>query len=187
MFKNLLKMKKCQLLLSIVSLFILSSCGSISTLFMKERPVHLMGAPSDLQVKVNGESKNISSEYFGQSLDGYSTRFDGSSVRHTTDYYTAAVKLPFKNGPVTMELYSPSKKQSATVELTPKRWSIIFWGNMFSFPLSGHILDGITDNNKILKPNYIDVEYALQGKPVSEWRGKAKLKSKEKKAIRKGK
>lgn len=166
---------------------ILLGCGSISTLFMKERPVHLMSAPRDLKVKVNGEAKNITSEYFGQSLDGFSTRWDGANVRHTTDYYTSAVKLPFKNGPATMELHSASMQKSATVELKPKRWSIIFWGNMLSFPISGHLVDGFTNNNKIMKPNFIDVEYALAGKPVSEWRGKSKLKRMEKKQIRKKK
>src|SRR5690606_24213435 len=118
------KLKKSLLLY--LCICILTGCGSISTLFMKERPVHLMSAPRDLQIKVNGETKKITSEYFAQSLDGYSTRLDGSSVRHTTDYYTSAVKLPFKNGPATMELHSPSIQKSATVELAPKRWPIIF-------------------------------------------------------------
>lgn len=154
--------------------FILLGCGSIASVFQKERTVHLMQSPQNLEVKVNGESKRITSEAF--AVNSFMSDY-------TTTYYTAGVKLPYKKA-ATMELTSGDKK--AVIDLTPKRWSVIFWGNMFSFPITGHIFDGITDNNKVLKPNFIDVEYALEGKPVSEWRGKSKLKSMEKKGIRKG-
>jgi hypothetical protein len=48
----------------------------------------------------------------------------------------------------------------------------IFFGNMFSFPVVGHIIDAVSKNGKTLKPRYIDVELSPEGKPVADWRGK---------------
>jgi hypothetical protein len=161
-------MKKIiNLTIVVVAAATISSCGSISSLVSKKRTVHLMQAPSDLEVIVNGEKQNVTSEVF-------------ASYENTT-WYTSAVKLPFKK-PVTMELRSGSK--NATFELKPKGSRAIFWGNVFSFPVIGHIFDAVTKNSKRLYPYYIDVEYALQGKPIAEWRGKGKLKRMEKRGAR---
>ncbi len=150
----------------------MSSCGSISGLITKQkRPVFLMMAPSDLTVDVDGERQEITSEVFATQTIGNTTY----------TYYTSAVKLPYKKA-VSMTIRSGGK--SATFELQPKTFGAVWVGNIFSFPVVGHIVDMATKNSKVLKPRYIDVERALDGKPIKEWRGKGKLKRMQKRAIR---
>lgn len=154
----------------------MTSCGSIAGLISKgKRPIHLMQAPKDLEVYVDGQKVEITSELFASTAIGNTT----------VDYYTAGVKLPYKKK-VTVELKQPSTGKSATFELKPKGSRAIFWGNLFIFPVVGHIFDAVTKNSKRLYPYYIDVESALDGKPFKEWRNKGKLKRNEKKQIRKG-
>ncbi len=158
----------------ILSALFFSSCGTIGSALSKhKRPVFLMMAPSDLVVKVDGVTQDIESDIFATYAVGNTT----------VSYYTSSVRLPFKNK-VSVEISSGGK--SATFELKPKMFGAVFVGNMFSFPIVGHIVDAVTKNGKTLKPRYIDVERALEGKPVKDWRGKKKLKRIQKRAIRKG-
>lgn len=161
--------KNLNILLLIAVVTGLSSCGSVISLFEKGqgRPVRLMQAPGDLEVYVAGEKKVVTSEVFA-SYDNI-TR------------YTAGVKLPYKKD-LTIELRSQGK--SVMVDMKAKGARPYFWLNLFFCPIVGHIIDKSTKNNKMLFPNYVDVEYALQGKPQKEWRGKGKLKRMEKRQIR---
>lgn len=163
------------------SVALLSSCGTITnSISGGKRPVWLMQAPSDIQVKVNGEDVDVKKEYLA------SNQSSGGAVSVTTNYFTKGVRIPFKKNAV-MELYSPSQNKSAKFTLKSKGSGLIFWGNLFFFPVVGHVIDATTKNNHLLKPRYIDVEYALDGKDVKDWRGKNKLMRKEKRSIRKGK
>ena len=158
----------------ILTALLFSSCGTIGGLVTKnKRPVFLMMAPNDLVVKVDGVTQDIESDVFATYALGNTT----------ITYYTSSVRLPYKEK-VSVEISSGGK--SATFELKPKMFGAVFVGNMFSFPIVGHIVDAVTKNSKTLKPRYVDVERALEGKPVKDWRGKKKLKRIQKKAIRKG-
>lgn len=169
-----MKKNKLFTLVLLASVALFSSCGSISGLLTKhKRPVYLMMSPGDLVVKIDGVKQEIESDIFATySLNGL-----------TINYYTSSIRLPYKDK-VKMEISSQGK--SAIFELKPKNSGAIFWGNFISFPIVGHIVDGVTKNNKTLKPRYIDVESALAGKPSKDWRGKGKLKRLEKKSIKKG-
>lgn len=147
---------------------LLSSCGTISGLVTKgKRPVFLMMAPSDIRVEVNGERQDITKDAFASSE--YAT------------YYVSSVRLPYKED-LTMVISSGGR--SASIDLKSKTFGAVFVGNFFSFPLVGHILDGVTKNSKTLKPRYIDCERALEGKPISEWRSQGKLKRMGKRSAR---
>ena len=163
------------LALTTVTLMI-SSCGTVMSSFSSKRPVMLMQAPNDIKVKVNGEVVDVTKEYLS------SNESSGSGVKISTNYFTRGVRLPYKQD-VQMELSSVSQNKTAQFTLKSKGSSLFFWGNLFLLPIVGHIIDGTTKNNRLLSPRYIDVEYALQGKPISEWRGKNKLTRKEKKSI----
>lgn len=153
----------------------LSSCGTIAgAITGGKRPSFLVNAPKDVQVKLNGETLDISSELFASSSFGNVTR----------DYYAAAVKMPYKK-PVTIDLSSASLGKSATLDLKPKSSGAIFWGNIFLMPIAGHIIDAVTHNNKMLQPKYIDVEKALNNVPVKDWPSQGKLKHLSKKAAKK--
>lgn len=168
-------MKKSNLLravLLIATALFFNSCGTISGLVTKnKRPVFLMMAPKDMVVKVDGVTQDVTSDVFATYVVGNTTY----------TYYTSSVRLPYKET-VTMELISGGK--TASFELKPKMFGAVFWGNIFSFPVVGHIVDMATKNSKTLKPRYIEVQRALEGKPVNEWRGKKKLKRLQKREIR---
>ncbi|HEX6914325.1 MAG TPA: hypothetical protein VF145_03745 [Chitinophagaceae bacterium] len=156
-----------------------TSCGTLSSsLTGGKRPVFMMDAPADLQVKVNGETVELKKQYFA------SNESSGSGVKVTTNYFTSAARITHKK-PVEIELYSASLNKTAKFTLRPKSSGLFFWGNLFTFPVGGHIIDAATKGNKLMKPRYIDVSAALDGKPISEWRGKNALTKKEKKKIRK--
>ena len=159
-------------ILSISSLVLLSSCGTIGGLLSKgERPVFLIEAPQDMTVNFEGQSKDISSEAFA------STGFNNTTIT----YYTSAVNLPYKHKG-TLKLSSSTG--SSSIELKPKGQRAIWWGNFILFPIWGHIIDATTKNNKTLFPRYIDVPAALAGKPVKEWRSAGQLKRLSKKQAR---
>jgi hypothetical protein len=158
----------------ILSALFFSSCGSIGGALSKhKRPVFLMMAPQDLVVKVDGVQQDIESDIFATYAVGNTT----------IDYYTSSVRLPYKKN-VSVEISSEGK--TATFELKPKMFGAVFVGNLILFPIVGHIIDAVTKNGKTLKPRYIDVERALEGKAVTDWRGKKKLKRIQKRSIRKG-
>jgi hypothetical protein len=166
----------CLLIVAICS----SSCGTLtSSITGGKRPVFMMDAPSDLEVKVNGEQVELKKQYFS------SNQSSGSGVNVTTNYFTSAARISHKKT-ADFELYSPSLNKTAKFTLKPKSSGLFFWANMFTFPVGGHIIDAVTKGNKLMKPRYVDVSAALDGKPVAEWRGKNKLTKKEKKNIRKG-
>jgi len=162
------------------TIVLLSSCGTVlGTISGGKRPVWLMQAPNDIQVKVNGEDVDVKREYLA------SNESSGGLVSVTTNYFTKGVRVPFKKD-VMMELYSPSQNKSAKFTLKSKGAGMFFWGNLFLWPVVGHVIDGVSKNNHLLKPRYIDVEYALDGKDINERRRKNKLMRKEKRSIRKG-
>lgn len=155
------------------SLLALSSCGSIFGAITKgERPAYIVNSPQNVVVKQNGEALDISSELFA------STGFNGTTI----DYYTAAIKLPYKK-PVTLEFKSGNR--TGTIDMKPKGTRYIFWLNLITFPIVGHIIDGVTDNNKSLQPRYIDVESVLNHIPQKDWPSQKKLKRLEKRKIKK--
>lgn len=154
----------------------MSSCGTIAgALTSNKRPVFMMEAPRDLQVTHEGKKVNITSDAFASS--------SGGSV--TTTWYTSSVRLPYKKT-TTIELYSPSQNKKATVELKSKgSGGIIFLDLMFTGGV-GVVIDVLTKNHKVLKPKYVDVQRALDGKPRNEWRSQGKLKRITKRKINRG-
>lgn len=134
----------------------------------------MMDAPADLEVKVNGEPVELKKQYYS------SNESSGSGVKVTTNYFTSAARISHKQS-ADIQLYSPSQNKTANFTLKPKSSGLFFWANLFTFPVGGHIIDAVTKGNKLMKPRYVDVSAALDGKPVSEWRGKNKLTRKEKK------
>ena len=151
----------------------LSSCGSIFSAFTKgKRPSYIVNSPKDVTIKQDGKPLDITSELFA------STGFNGTSI----DYYTAAIKLPYKK-PITLEINSGNR--TGTIDLKPKGTRYIFWLNLITFPIVGHIIDAVTHNNKSLQPRYIDVESVLNHVPQKEWPSQKKLKRIEKKKIKK--
>lgn len=157
-----------QIFFLMMAVVFMSSCGTISGLVTKgKRPVFLMMAPSDIRVTVNGESQDITKDAF--------------ATTESATYYVSSVRLPYKEN-LTMVISSGGK--SASIDLKSKTFGAVFVGNFFSFPIVGHILDGVTKNSKTLKPRYIDCERALEGKPMSEWRSQGKLKRMGKRAAK---
>ena len=157
----------------VASGLVFSSCGSIFSAFSGgERPVYVVNAPKDLVVTQDGIEQDISLEVFA-SQEGYGV---------STTFYTSAVKLPYKKD-LTLKLSSGGK--SNTIDLESKRWKSIFWCNLFTFPIVGHIIDFSSRNNKVLKPRYIDVTSLLNNVPIKDWPSKKKLKKMEKKKIKK--
>ncbi len=169
-------------LLSISSLALLSSCGTIAGALTKGvRPVFLIDAPEDLVVSFDGKSKDITLEVFASTSNSYHSNLSNTTTTTNVNYLTSAVKLPYKNKGA---LQLNSAGASTNVELKPKGQRAIWWGNFLFFPITGHILDAVTDNNKTLFPRYIDVPAAMAGKPVKEWRSQGKMKRMEKKSIK---
>ncbi len=163
------------LILIIAISFAISSCGTIAgAVTCGKRHFYLIDAPSDLEVSFGGEDQIITSELFAST----------SLANVTRDYYTAAVKIPYKNKG-DLSLHSTDLGQSAKIEVEPKRLGAIFWGNLIFAPIVGHIIDGVTDNNKTANPRYIDVPAALAGKSKSEWRSQGKLKQHSKQKAKK--
>lgn len=154
-------------------LLTMSSCGSIAGAITKgKRPSYIVNSPQDVSIKQNGEALDITSELFA------STGFNGTTI----DYYTAAIKLPYKK-PLTLEFKSGNR--TGTVDLKPKGNRGIFWLNLIFAPIVGHIIDGVTHNNKSLQPRYIDVESVLNHVPLKDWPNQKKLKRIEKRKIKK--
>lgn len=173
--KHFLQSKKTlnifTLLFLVNILLFASSCGTIGgAITGGKRPSFIVNAPSDVVVKLNGEVQNISSEVHASNTAG----------KGTVDYYTAAVKIPYKH-PVTLEISSYRLGKTGTVNLKPKSSTLIFIGNLLICPLAGHILDAVTKNNKTLRPKYIDVASVLNNIPLNKWPSQAKLKNIEKK------
>jgi hypothetical protein len=163
------------ILLGVFALIIssmVSSCGTFGNMLTKgKRPSFIVNAPSDVVIKIDGKVVALESELFA------STEYFNS--KGSMNYYTAAVNIPYKK-PVTLEISSSSMGKTAMLSLTPKRQGAIFWGNLIFFPIVGHIIDGVTDNNKILNPRYIDVTSALNNIPLKDWPSQGKLKRQEK-------
>ncbi|MDY0344490.1 MAG: hypothetical protein RBR28_13015 [Lentimicrobium sp.] len=177
--KHMNQIKKSSLktfvLLSLAAscLLALSSCGSIAgAITQGKRPAYIVNSPQDVSITQNGEALDISSELFA------STGFDGTTI----DYYTAAIKLPYKK-PLTLEFKSGNR--TGTIDLKPKGTRYVFWGNLIFFPIVGHIIDAVTHNSKSLQPRYIDVESVLNHVPQKEWASQKKLKRLEKRKIKK--
>lgn len=163
------------LLVAAIGLTSLNSCGTIAgAITGGKRPSFLVNAPKDVTVKLNGETLDITSELFASNVAGNATR----------DYYAAAVKMPYKKA-LTIQLSSASAGKSTTLDLKPKGISAIFWGNILIAPIVGHIIDGVTNNNKMLQPKYIDVQSALNNIPVKDWPSQGKLKRISKSAAKK--
>lgn len=161
--------------LALITLTSLNSCGTIAgAITGGKRPCFLVNAPKDVEVKLDGETLDISSELFASTSFG----------NVTSDYYAAAVKMPYKK-PVTIYISSPSLGKSASLDLKPKGSGAIFWGNVFLAAGVGHIIDAVTHNNKMLQPKYIDVASALNNIPVKDWSSQGKLKRSSKKAAKK--
>lgn len=154
-----------------------SSCGTIAGAITKgKRPSFILNAPADVVVKKDGQVLDLELELFT------ATNYVGSTA--STNYYTAAVKLPYKKK-VTLEFSSKSLGKTVTLELKPKNQAAIFWGNVIIAPIVGHIIDAVTKNNKILKPKYIDVASVFNNIPVKDWPSQGKLKRMEKRRIKK--
>ena len=164
---NLLKILTFQILtLAAISMIIFSSCGTIgAALSNGERPSFIVNAPKDVVVKLDGKEVDLSLETFAVG-----------GVGNVTNIYSgAAVNVPFKK-PITLEISSASSGKTATVDLKPKNGSVYFWGNLIFAPIVGHVIDGVTDNNKELTPRYIDVASALNKIPFDQWPNQRQLK-----------
>jgi hypothetical protein len=174
--------KNVIILLVVVSTLFLNSCGTIlGAITHQKRPVWFYLAPNDLEVKANDKPVNI-------TMSAYKTNKTniGNTATLQTSYYTQTVKLPYKEH-ITLQISSASQGKKATIELKPKRSGGIFFLNIITFPIVGHIIDGITKNNRVLSPRDIDVPMALDGKSPKQWRKSGKLKRLQTRNIRKGK
>ena len=156
----------CFIVLGSLSSFILSSCGTVLSVFGNKSEVSLLQAPNDLKTKIDGKDVEMESIYVAGRGIG--------SV--TTSYYSSGVKFDNKKIDHTLELYSNSSDKRVTLEMKAKRNPNVFWINLIFAPIVGHIIDGVTKNNRWTAPRYVDVEYALAGKEQKDWRSKSKLK-----------
>lgn len=167
--KNSNSFKKQTLMIigaSFIGLTTLNSCGTLgNALSGGKRPSFLVNAPKDVVIKLNGEQQDISSEIFATGGIG--------NVDNT--YYAAAVNMPYKK-PLSIQLSSASEGKTSTLDLKPKNSSTIFWGNLIFAPIVGHIIDGVSKNNKVLEPKYIDVTSALNNVPMKDWPSQGQLK-----------
>ena len=153
----------------------LSSCGTIADALTKgKRPSFILNAPADVVVKLDGKPLDIELELFAST----------NIANVSNDFSTAAVNIPYKKA-TTLEVSSARLGKTGTVVLTPERSGPIFWGNLLFAPIVGHIIDGITDNNKVLSPRYIDVNSVLNNIPFKDWPSQAKLKRLEKSKAKK--
>jgi hypothetical protein len=163
--------------LAVCCVFVFSSCGTIAGAISKgKRPAFLLNAPSDIVIKKDGQVLDIALELFT------STESIGSTA--STNFYTAGIKLPYKKAAV-LEFSSASLGKTATFEMKPRRYKGIFFLNLITFPVVGHIIDGVTHGNKVLGPQYIDVANVLNNVPVKDWQSQKKLKRMEKRRIKK--
>ena len=160
-----------------------SSCGTISNAITGgKRPSFIVNAPKDVVLKLDGKELAIKSELFASTSGVTSTTTTAQSTLTTTstrDFYTSAVNIPYKK-PVTLEISSASSGKTASINLKPKRQSAIFWGNLIFCPIVGHIIDGVTHNNRVLSPRYIDVASVLNNVALKDWPSQGKLKRLEK-------
>lgn len=160
-----------------------SSCGTIlSGATGGKRPVFMMMAPDDLEVKANGIPVDLTKEVYAS----YENSGGTTGIGTTNSFYTKGARLPFKKDQV-LELSSKSTGQKASVTLESKGKGGIILMDLFLTGAAGLLVDIPTGNHKILKPNYVDVESALAGKPVKDWRGSGSLKVAQNKKIKKGK
>lgn len=164
---------------SCVAVTSLTGCfGTISNaLSHGKSTVSLMRAPQDLQVSVNGKELEKTKEMFASS-----SSIGGSSY---TDYYTSAIKLPSKKK-VTIDLYSPSMKKRASVELKPRASKNIIAADIIFTAGASLLVDIPTGNLKILTPRLLDVQSALEGKPRNKWLSHGKLKRMAKRSAKRG-
>jgi len=154
-------------------LLTMSSCGSIAGAITKgKRPSFIVNSPKDVTITKDGKELDVALELFAVT-EGY-----GQSL----NFYTSAIKLPYKEA-ATLEITSGNR--TGTVDLKPKGNRAIFWGNLIFAPIVGHIIDGVTHNNKSLQPRYIDVESVLNHVPLKDWPNQKKLKRIEKRKIKK--
>ncbi|GAA4462430.1 hypothetical protein GCM10023093_09020 [Nemorincola caseinilytica] len=154
----------------------LHSCATIVNASKKGKTeVFLIDAPGDIQASSNGQSLSKTSEVFAAN-----GRTNGAVA-----FYTTAVMLPRKKR-ATLELYSPSTGQKATVALKPKLWGKMVIADALLTAGIGWLIDGPTGNLLTLKPRLIDVPAAMAGKPRSKWRSQGKLKRQTKRGIKKG-
>lgn len=156
---------------------LLNSCG---TIMGKRSKVALVGAPTNLIAKADGEGLEIKNETALSRLS--ETESTLGNIKTTTstysDYYSPTVRLN-KQKKVLLELASGNDKGS--VELNPKFSPNYFLLNLFLTGPLGIIVDVVTKNQK-QHTRFVDVPAVLAGKPKSEWRSKHKLK----KAIKRG-
>lgn len=163
-----------------------SSCGTISNAITGgKRPSFIVNAPKDVVLKLDGKELDIQSELFASTSGQISSSTSSSTTQTiaTRNFYTSAVNIPYKK-PVTLEISSASLGKTATIDLKPKRQGAIFWANLIFFPIWGHIIDGVTHNNRILKPKYIDVASVLNNVALKDWPSQEKLKRLEKRKIK---
>lgn len=154
-------------------LLVMSSCGSIAGALTKgKRPSFIVNSPKDVTITKDGKELDVALELFAVT-EGY-----GQSL----NFYTSAIKLPYKNA-ATLQITSGNR--TGTVDLKPKGNRAIFWVNLIFAPIVGHIIDGVTKNNKSLQPRYIDVESVLNHVPLKDWPSQKKLKRIEKRKIKK--
>lgn len=172
--KTKLSIYVCLFSLTVAGMVLVQSCGTIGgAITGGKRPSFIVNAPADAVVKLNGEVQNITSELHASNTVG----------RGTVDYYTSAVKIPYKRS-VTLDISSERLRKSGTVDLKPKGSGAIFFGNLLIFPIVGHIVDGVTKNNKTLRPKYIDAMSVLNDVPQKDWPSQSKLKADEKRKAR---
>lgn len=156
---------------ALCAMLLMNSCGTIVNALNKgNSTVSLLQAPSDLEVKLNGKKIKITSEVFAAT----------ATSTTTTQYYTAAIKLPNKER-ATVELYSPSEGKRSTVNLRPTTSGTIIVADLFVGFGVGLVLDLVTGNHKKLSPRLIDVRNSLDNK---KWIKHGKLKRIEKRSIK---
>lgn len=172
--KTKLLIRVCMVQLAVGGMLLIQSCGTIGgAITGGKRPTFIVNAPSDVVVKLNGEVQDITSELHASNVAG----------SRSVDYYTSAIKIPYKH-PVTLEISSERLKKSGSVDLKPKGSGAIFVGNLLIFPVIGHIIDGVTKNNKTLRPKYIDVTSVLNNVAQKDWPSQSRLKANEKRKAR---
>lgn len=135
---------------------------SCATLFSPDTtPVVLVDAPSDLKVKVDGQSASI--ERVQSQVKS------GSEV--TTTYYARGVELDKKVKKQTLTLESNGQTKDVDVTLKASG-GVIFLDLIFTGPI-GITVDAITKKWRKAKNRHIDVPAVLNG---TESRSQGKLK-----------
>lgn len=144
---------------SVVILFTVQSCGTISSSISDwpkgMRPVYLHNCPNDAVVKCNGINIPIEESEYVRWKD-------------VTKIKMPTIFLPYKLD-TSITISSASLGKSETISLKSKLWGFSTTINCCTFPIMSHIIDYATKNDRVLKPRVIDVTAFLNGKSKSEW------------------